>query len=308
MLPGMLPGDRWRSIRASTVMPTWLQAIVVCAALAACSKTGSKSGSKTEGAKTEAAKVETAKAETVTVVKDFPGDACSPAEYDALLKKYVKAGKVDYAALKASKADLDAFEAYLVQIGGCDVSKLSGPAHDAFWVNAYNAFNIKGVLDAWPIENIKSVPGFLDKKQYRVANMDLTINDMEYKQLIPKHQEARHHFAVVCADLGSVPLESHAYTAEELEAKLDKKTREFVADPNNFSVDIPNKKVRVSMLFSPEWYEKDFLIDKKFRGKKAVEYLIPYVDKPTAEFLAGGDYTVSYIDWNWALNGVAASK
>jgi hypothetical protein len=292
--------------RLSLVVLTWLSAIALCAGLAACSKSG---GAKSEGSKTEAAKVEAAKVDTAKVEsKAAAVDACSPAAYDALLKKHVKAGKVDYAALKNTKADLDSFEAYLVQIGGCDVSKLSGAAHDAFWVNAYNAFNIKGVLDAWPIDNIKSVPGFLDKKLYRVAKMDLTINDMEYKQLIPKHQEARHHFAVVCADLGSVPLESHAYTAEELEAKLEKKTREFVADPNNFSVDIPGKKVRVSMLFSPEWYEKDFLVDKKFRGKKAVEYLIPYVDKPTAEFLASGDYTVSYIDWNWALNGVAASK
>jgi len=85
-------------------------------------------------------------------------------------------------------------------------------------------------------------------------------------------------------------------------------SKEFVADPHNFNVDIPAKRVNVSMLFSPEWYEKDFLADKRFHGKKAVEYLIPYVDKPTAEFLAAGDYTVSYIDWNWSLNGTTASK
>lgn len=291
-------------------VPRWLRAIVVCAvlsALAACSK------GKSDGAKTEAAKVATGKVEPKTEGAKAPesapqGDACSPAAFDSILQKYVKIGKVDYAALKSTKADLDSFEAYLKQIGGCDASKLTGAAHDAFWVNAYNAFNIKGVLDSWPVENIKSVPGFLDKKQWHVANMDLTLNDMEYKQLIPKHQDARDHFAVVCADLGSVALESHAYTAEELEATLEKKTREFVADPQNLSVDIPGKKVRVSMLFSPEWYEKDFLADKKFRGKKAVEYLVPYVDKPTAEFLASGDYTVSYIDWNWSLNGTTASK
>jgi hypothetical protein len=42
-------------------------------------------------------------------------------------------------------------------------------------------------------------------------------------------------------------------------------------------------------------YEKDFLAGKRLREKKAVEYLGPYVDKTTAEFLAVGDYTVSYI-------------
>src|SRR5262245_53490589 len=235
-------------------------------------------------------------------------DACSPDVFDRLLQKYVSAGKVDYAGLKSNKADLASFDEYLARIGTCDASKLTDLAHDAFWVNAYNAFNIKGVLDHWPIENIKSVTGFLDKQQWHVANLDLTLNDMEYKQLIPAHKDAREHFAVVCADLGSVPLEAHAYTATELDATLEKKAREFVADPHNFSVDVPSKQVRVSMLFSPEWYEKDFLADKRFHGKRAVEYLIPYVDKPTADFLATGDYTVSYMDWNWSLNGATASK
>src|SRR5882672_8757753 len=132
--------------------------VVLCMALAACSKS--------RDAKTEHA------------------DACSPDAFDSILKKYVTGGKVDYAALKNNKADLESFDAYLARLGTCDASKFTGSAHDAFWVNAYNTFNIKGVLDHWPIENIKSVSGFLDKKQWRVANLDLTLNDMEYKQLI----------------------------------------------------------------------------------------------------------------------------
>lgn len=255
---------------------------VLCMALAACSKSPDLKAQQT--------------------------DACSPAVFDGLLQKYVKGGKVDYASLKNNKMDADAFDGYLRRIGTCDASKLTDLAHDAFWVNAYNAFNIKGVLEHWPTENIKSIDGFLDKKQWHVANLDLTLNDIEYKQLIPAHKDARDHFAVVCADLGSVPLEPHAYTADELEATLEKKARDFVADPHNFSVDIPAKRVSVSMLFSPEWYEKDFLADKRFHGKQAVEYLIPYVDKQTADFLASSDYTVSYIDWNWSLNTASATK
>src|SRR5262245_23626970 len=100
-------------------------------------------------------------------------DACSPDAFDRVLQKYVIAGKVDYASLKASKADLQSFDDYLKRIATCDAGKLAGLARSAFWVNAYNAFNIKGVLDNWPLENIKSVNGFLDKKQYRVANLDL---------------------------------------------------------------------------------------------------------------------------------------
>jgi hypothetical protein len=256
--------------------------VFLCTALAACSKSRDSKADQT--------------------------DSCSPAVFDGLLQRYVIGGKVDYASLNNNKADVDSFEDYLRRIGTCDAAKLTGVSHDAFWINAYNAFNIKGVLEHWPIENIKSIDGFLDKKQWHVANLELTLNDIEYKQLIPAHKDARDHFAVVCADVGSVPLESHAYTADELETTLEKKARDFIADPHNFNVDIPTKQVRVSMLFSPEWYEKDFLVDKRFHGKKAVEYLIPYVDKSTAEFLATGDYAVSYIDWNWSLNGAISSK
>jgi hypothetical protein len=234
------------------------------------------------------------------------GDACSPEAFGALLKRYVDDGKVDYGRWKSTAADLEAFDAYLGRIATCDVAKLAALAQEAFWVNAYNAFNIKGVLEKYPIENIKKIDGFLDKRTWRVASRDLTLNDIEYKQVIPARKDAREHFAVVCSDLGSVPLSSNVYTAENLEAALEAQTKEFVADAHNFNVDVPNKIVNVSMLFSPEWYEKDFLGDTRFKGKQAVEYLAPYVDKATADFLASGDYKVKYIDWNWSLNATAA--
>jgi hypothetical protein len=232
--------------------------------------------------------------------------SCSPEAFDVLLKKYVDDGKIDYGRWKSTKADLESFDAFLGRIAKCDVDHLPDLEQEAFWVNAYNAVNIKGVLEKYPIKNIKTVDGFFDKRMWRVANRDLTIDDIEYKQVIPARKDAREHFAVVCADLGSVPILSHVYTAANLEAALEAQTKVFVADPHNFSVDIPHKLVNVSMLFSPEWYEKDFLADKRFKGKNAVEYLIPYVDRATADFLASGDYKVKYIDWDWSLNTTAA--
>jgi hypothetical protein len=269
--------------------------LLACTALLACSKPDPSPGTTPPASSGALALVAT-------------GAACAPDAFDTILKKYVTGGKVDYGRLKSTKPDVDAFDAYLGRVATCDATKLQGLAHYAFWVNAYNAFNIKGVLDQWPVADIKSVEGFLDKKKWRVANLDATLNDMEYKQLIPAHQDARAHFVVVCADLGSVPLAPHAYTPENLEAMLEKKTREFVADPHNLTVDTAAKRVSVSMLFSPEWYEKDFLADKRFKGKKAVEYLVPYVDKPTGDFLARGDYTVTYIAWDWSLNAATATK
>ena len=95
-------------------------------------------------------------------------------------------------------------------------------------------------------------------------------------------------------------LEPEALTPENLEATLEKKTKEFVASEKNFRIDREKKVVYISQLF--EWYEKDFTDDPKFKGKKGVEYLIPYVDADTAAFLASGDYAVTFIPWDWSLN------
>lgn len=225
-------------------------------------------------------------------------------DFSTILAAYVKDGKFDYAALKANAEDSAHFESYLQQLGAADPAGLSKEDRYAFWVNAYNAFNIKAVLDHWPTTGPKAVEGYFDKIQYRVGGEDMTINDMEYVKLIPEQNDGRAHFAVVCADNGSMSLETAALTPDNLESTLEKKTREFVSSEKNFKVDREKKVVYVSQLF--EWYDADFTADPKFKGKKGVEYLIPYVDADTAAFLAGGDYTVEFIPWDWSLNSSAA--
>lgn len=75
-------------------------------------------------------------------------DLCAPEAFDTLLTRYASGGRVDYGRLSTDKADLATFDAYLGRIGRCDASKLQGPAHYAFWVNAYNAFNCTSISGA----------------------------------------------------------------------------------------------------------------------------------------------------------------
>jgi hypothetical protein len=221
--------------------------------------------------------------------------------FDKILGTYVSNGRFDYAGLKANAGDQTTLQNYLDSLGSADASKLSKPEQFAFWVNAYNAFNIKAVTDHYPVVSPKDIDGYFDKLQYKVSGVNMTLNDMEYVQLVPGQNDARAHFVVVCSDLGSMPLENHAYTAANLNGLLDEKTKQFVADPKNFDVDMANKVVYASKLF--DWYGEDFTKDPKFSGNRAVEYLAPYVPADQAAFLHSDDYKVVFIDWDWSLNG-----
>src|SRR5262249_45458449 len=74
------------------------------------------------------------------------------AGYDRLLRKYVNSrGLVSYAAWKANPDDLAALDAYLVQLGWAD-PRLTASKSDllAYWINAYNAVALAGVLREFP--------------------------------------------------------------------------------------------------------------------------------------------------------------
>lgn len=272
-------------------MPNKVLALLLATMLAGCAQTTSPPQASVAAATSPSA---------VAAIQGAGTQSFDHSTFDKLLGTYVKDGRFDYGALKDNASDQASLQTYLDALGSADASKLSKLEQFAFWVNAYNAFNIKAVLDHYPVVSPKDVDGYFDKLQYKVSGVAMTLNDMEYVQLVPGQNDARAHFVVVCSDLGSMPLERHAYTAANLNDLLDMKTRQFVADSRNFGIDKTNKVVYVSKLF--DWYGKDFLNDPKFTGHQAVEYLAPYVPADQAAFLRSDDYRVVFTDWDWSLN------
>src|SRR5688572_19169251 len=78
-------------------------------------------------------------------------------EYDRLLKKYVVDGGVRYAAWKANASDMAALNRVVTGIGNADPSKLDANGQLAFYINAYNAWTIKLILDKYPVQSIRDV-------------------------------------------------------------------------------------------------------------------------------------------------------
>ncbi len=231
----------------------------------------------------------------------------SSADYDAILKKYVKGDYFQYKTLLENKEDLRRFERFMKWQAEADVSKMSREGQIAFYINAYNSCCIKAVLDNYPVHTPNDVAGFFDKLTFKVGGEMLKIggtdgDSIEYDRLIANYEDMRAHFAVVCADRGCLPLKAGAYMGETLDDDLEAAAKKFVSDKRHFSVDKEKGEVQVSKIF--EWYGPKFLKDpeRRVEGDRPELYLTQWVDKDIKELLESGKYKLKIIEWDWTIN------
>jgi hypothetical protein len=216
--------------------------------------------------------------------------------YSELLRLHVVDGRVQYEAIAKDAR----FAKVIATLEATDVDKLKGAAVKAFWINAYNAFTIKAVIDAWPVRSIRDIAGgqVWELKNIKVDGKVYSLNDIEHKILRPMG-DPRIHFALVCAARSCPPLRSEAYTASDLERQLDEQGRVFLRDQRLNAFDVASRKARLSQIF--EWFGSDF-------GSTTAAFLqriAPYTDPTTASSLKGASarWTVSYIPYDWSING-----
>lgn len=219
------------------------------------------------------------------VIKATP-KAFSHAAWDALAKKHISStGKVNY---KGFKADITAFNAYLKSLADNPVqSSWSRNEKMAYWINAYNAFTIKLIVDNYPVKSIMDLDGGKpwDKKWIKLGDKTYSLNNIEHDILRPKYKDARIHFAVNCAAKSCPPVWNRAWTAANLNGQLEKATKTFINNTKYNSVGGSNASI--SKIF--EWYAVDF--------GNITDYLNKY-----ANTKVGAGTTVKYQEYNWALN------
>lgn len=234
-----------------------------------------------------------------TLTADEVGSA---ADYNFILKKYVKGDYFQYSKLAKNKEDLARFNRFMHWQGAAKVKDMSRSEQIAFYINAYNSCCIKAIVDNYPVHTPKDVAGFFDKLKFNVAGEKLTVSQIEYDRLIANYKDMRAHFAVVCADRGCLPLKPSAYTGKSLDKDLEAAARKFVKDERQFKVDKKTKVVQISKIF--EWYGPKFLQDPKrpVKGDKPELYLTRWIDKGDRALLESGKYKLKIIEWDWTLN------
>lgn len=217
--------------------------------------------------------------------------------WDSLLQEYVnKQGWVDYSGFVQDSNRLNQYLDILNENHPND-KHWNREERLAYWINAYNAYTIKLIVDHYPTKSIREIKNGIpfvnsvwDIKFIEIEGQKYDLNNIEHGIIRSRFDEPRIHFAVNCASISCPNLANYAYTAEKLDAQLTQAAKAFIRDEskNKLSKD----EVQLSKIFS--WYRGDFKKD----GKNIIDYINQYA---SIEIEKGAK--IEYLDYNWGVNG-----
>lgn len=239
------------------------------------------------------------------------GESFDLSPYARVLEAYVTPqGQVRYAALKQDPADLNAFLRQLAAVSPESRPDLfpTPAAEMAYWINAYNAFVLSAVVEAYPIESVVSVRTmfgalFFKRARFVAGGRRMSLDDIEHGILRRQFSDPRVHFALNCASASCPRLAPQPYRAETLEAQLDQAARAFIGREEN--VWMRGDVLFLSKIF--EWYREDFA---RAAGPEepagVVGYLLRYLPAETAARIRQEKPRVEFYSYDWSLNDAAA--
>ncbi len=214
-------------------------------------------------------------------------------------------GLVDYTGLGGE--GYDDLKTFIRTVGITDSSGFSETEQFAFWINAYNAITVYQVVQRYPIESVREVGillglvGGFFKQEYRVANRERTLDNIEHDILRPTYNDPRIHWTLVCAAFGCPRLLRRPYVATDLDPMLTELSFEFMASPRALYIDDDNVILWVSSYF--DWYGGDF----EAKAGSIIDYILGHAPTDKAAWIREhrGTMRVQFIDYDWTLNDQA---
>jgi hypothetical protein len=212
---------------------------------------------------------------------------------DEVLLSNVRNGYVDYDGISVDPR----FARFIAQLAEKPDAFPNPGAELAYYVNAYNAFAIRGILDGYSPATRFGRLRFFKSLDFTLGGAKITLEELEHER-IRKMGDPRVHFAIVCASISCPRLSNRAYLPETLDAQLDEATQRFVNDLTRNQLDITQRTAFLSPIF--QWYREDF---EKAAGS-LTGYLARYVQEPaTRAALSEGRLVIRYLPYDWDLNG-----
>jgi hypothetical protein len=218
--------------------------------------------------------------------------------FTTLLQKHVtKDGLVNY---KGFIADSVALQSYLNDLSkGAPAKNWTNDEKLAYWINAYNAFTIKLIVNNYPVRSIKDlgpnnqiifVNTPWDKKFFTIGKKQMTLNNIEHRIIRNQFKDPRIHFALNCASMSCPQLRNEAYEGQKLNDQLNDQAKVFLYDSFRNKLNANNPKL--SSIF--KWYGMDF---RKWTNGTVTQFLNKYLETKIAD-----NANIDYLDYDWNLN------
>ena len=233
--------------------------------------------------------------------------------YNALLKRFVNDGHVNYRGLMSDAKALERYLDATADVGETQFNDWNESERLAFLINLYNAATLKLIVDHYPVKSIKKIGSIFrgprDQPVVRLFGEVITLDNLEHDIIRKKYNELRIHLALVCADKGCPKLRSEAYVAERLDEQLDDQSQDFLSSPAGLHIDRERQVVYFSSIC--KWYGKDFIAGysppSEFFGIDRIERAVAnfssrYLFASDRDYLKTGGYSVKYLDYDWSLN------
>lgn len=214
--------------------------------------------------------------------------------YDQLLREHVHSGQrfgisanlVDYAAMAKDSR----FAPIAEQLASYNPAPLNKIEKLAFYINAYNYFALKLVVDKQPQNSIKDIGNFFSpvwkKPAGKINGESITLDFIEH-QILRKMGEPGIHFAIVCASMSCPDLRPEAYNPEDLMQQLNDQIQLFLNNPKGLKID--NNTLYISKIF--DWFSADF---KPYGG------VLPFLRLYEPELSRFNSFNT--LDYDWRLN------
>ena len=229
----------------------------------------------------------------------------APQHWKKLLGQAVKDSRVDYELIINNRNVLEEYMAWLATHGPLTdrYSIRQEKKKICYYVNAYNAAVIYGVLQHWPIDSVSDVDagwfygentGFFLGQQFVIDGDTTTLFHLEQDLILGQFQDPRLHAALNCASKGCPAL--RYWDTKNFDEELDQHWQKFIRSNTKKTDD----GWSVSELFF--WYRQDLV--GWSHASNLCTYLAPYLigDAHVWMNTHKQDCPISSFPYDWSLN------
>ncbi len=205
-------------------------------------------------------------------------------------------GRVNYEGLKENpKILLDYLE--LLRTSRPNDERWDEKERLAYWINLYNAFTLKLIIDHYPLKSIKDIGSTIqipfinspwDIETIDFGNEKISLNYVEHQILRKSFEEPRIHFAINCASISCPNLRNEAYVAAKIDAQLADQAQRFLNDSTKNI--ITSEALYLSRIF--QWFSGDFDVPQTLHENLSIWSGVSINNSATTQF----------IDYDWSLN------